>query len=158
MTPTTTTPSELGAAYGSRPPTPHSPLKHDYGKMNSDNTQDSNTYGVAAGDLFARALGVVRDRTFVSCTTLGESLWGSCRTCKGRQSYARPAGKLIKRLLLAGLITPARQAQLGYAPQVKDPPLYCLSDQPMHPRYSRANDPGQARAAKLSDLQKRIHF
>jgi predicted transcriptional regulator len=37
-----------------------------------------------------------------TCTELGEALWGAGG--RQRQSYARPAGKAIKRLVLAGLV------------------------------------------------------
>jgi len=102
------------------------------------NTTDSPR-ALPSSDLFARALAVVKDRTFVSCTILGEELWATNERCKGRQSYARPAGKLIKRLLTDKLIKPALQTHLGYSQRVGDAPLYCLTEQPMHPRYSRAN-------------------
>jgi len=104
--------------------------------MNAKPTPSS----LAASDLFARALAVVKDRTFVSCTILGEELWAKNERCKGRQSYARPAGKLIKRLLTAKMIKPALQTHLGYSQRVGDAPLYCLTEQPMHPRYNRANE------------------
>lgn len=38
-----------------------------------------------------------------SCTMLGEALWQEHRK---RQCYARPAGKVIKRLIAAGYVRP----------------------------------------------------
>jgi len=62
-----------------------------------------------------------------TCTELGERLWGA--TCRrrgravNRQSYARPAGKLTKRLLDAGKIKLAFPR--GWE---KRPPLYVVAD------------------------------
>lgn len=39
-----------------------------------------------------------------TCTELGEHLWGGKRS---RQSYARPAGKVVSRLVAAGLASRA---------------------------------------------------
>lgn len=45
------------------------------------------------------------DRTF-TCTELGERLFSGYRK---RQCYARPAGKVIKRLVGLGLVRPAER-------------------------------------------------
>lgn len=38
----------------------------------------------------------------MTCTELGEALWG--QMWRNPQSYARPAGKIIRRLIAAGLV------------------------------------------------------
>jgi hypothetical protein len=49
----------------------------------------------------SRALGLLSKRP-MNCTELGEALWSTGRV--NRQSYARPAGKIIQRLVRAGLV------------------------------------------------------
>lgn len=46
-------------------------------------------------------LALLHQRPELTCTEIGESLWGGRRL---RQSYARPAGKLVKRAIQAGLV------------------------------------------------------
>lgn len=46
---------------------------------------------------------LLRDRPGLTCTEIGESLWPGNRTAL-RQSYARPAGRLAKRAIEAGVV------------------------------------------------------
>ena len=48
-----------------------------------------------------------------SCTELGEHLWGWSGRRVHRQSYARPAGKLIARLVREGKVVYAERATLA---------------------------------------------
>lgn len=50
-------------------------------------------------DIDNKALALLTEPT--TCTELGEELWGGVRK---RQCYARPAGKIIKRLVEAKLV------------------------------------------------------
>ena len=58
-----------------------------------------------------------------SCTELGEYLWSGSGRNVNRQSYERPAGKLIKRLVAKGSVARAMRVQekrrrTGYCPSL----------------------------------------
>lgn len=55
-------------------------------------------------ELEGEALIEIESAKYLSCTELGERLWSGWYGCKSRQSYARPAGKVIQRLLQQGRI------------------------------------------------------
>lgn len=48
-----------------------------------------------------RVVSLLSSRPGLSCTEIGETLWGGINK---RQSYARPAGRIMKRLLNAGRV------------------------------------------------------
>ena len=57
------------------------------------------------------ALAILRKRGAMTCATLGSELWGR-RTAAGGgprsrmpQHYARPAGRIVRRLMAAGMVT-----------------------------------------------------
>ena len=51
------------------------------------------------------ALHTLRERGPMTCTMLGEALWCSSKR-PGSAPYARPAGKVLRRLLEKKLVTP----------------------------------------------------
>ena len=65
-----------------------------------------------------------------SCTELGEHLWAKRGPGVNRQSYARPAGKLIKRLLAKGLVVRAWVVETARRRGIRrwGPALYVASD------------------------------
>lgn len=72
-------------------------------------------------DIEQRVMELLKERP-CSCTEIGEHLW--CRGRKARQSYARPAGKIIKRLIEAGIV------REHYPRQASEPVRYIAASVP----------------------------
>lgn len=51
-----------------------------------------------------RALAIIKQHGPLSCTVLGDHLFADSERRAKRQSWARPAGKVIARLVKAGLV------------------------------------------------------
>ena len=56
-------------------------------------------------DTEQRTLRMLLKRGPLSCTEIGETLWGeTCQSNPNRQAFARPAGKVVRRLRRDGLV------------------------------------------------------
>ena len=62
----------------------------------------SRRYG--AFDADDRALALLRERGPMTCSRLGELLWGERTNRPGTAPYARAAGRVLARLARAGLV------------------------------------------------------
>ena len=82
----------------------------------------SNVPGVACGDLVV----LLRERGPLTLTQIGESLWGGKRR---RQSYARPAGAMVARMVKAGTVRQALSPDLGYKRNPLDPAKWMITSQ-----------------------------
>lgn len=69
---------------------------------------------------------LLKERGPLTLTQIGESLWGGKRN---RQSYARPAGAMVARMVKAGNVRQALSNDLGYKRNTLDPALWMLNSQ-----------------------------
>ena len=73
-----------------------------------------------------RLVVLLRERGPLTLTQIGESLWGGKRR---RQSYARPAGAMIARMVKDGAVRQALSRDLGYTRNPLDPAQWMLTSQ-----------------------------